>query len=418
MNFQVYIGYTGNSTDPENTGISCQAAPGDTVVFTYTKSNFDWGWGSVSELNPDLYVYAHGNDANNYWSNTGVSYDSRTEGANKILTITVPNSDTGISEIRVQISADGNDAAKSTHIANSSFSGGGDINSDTNTYPITLTLNATNGWYATQGGLDPDHNTYTLTEIVPSGAAYVPFSYTMNGTTLTPDQAGLVTVTPGTVIVTNRVLDGALKLKKIIQNNGVDDSSAGGDYYFSLQRVDQSNQPLGEPMYINLWMAGNTINDYRVMTKTAYERGDYKNYDTLNQTVITVDENATIQNLPDGLYKLVETQAPAGYNMMTESIFFAITGGAVTWTDEAGTVMSSHAMVTYTPAQAAVADDPTTSEDETAAASPATFTVGNTPGVELPSTGGPGTAVYTAAGLSLLLGAALFLLLRRRREQN
>ena len=41
-----------------------------------------------------------------------------------------------------------------------------------------------------------------------------------------------------------------------------------------------------------------------------------------------------------------------------------------------------------------------------------------TAGVELPSTGGPGTVLYTASGLTLLLGAALFLLLRRRREQN
>ncbi len=50
---------------------------------------------------------------------------------------------------------------------------------------------------------------------------------------------------------------------------------------------------------------------------------------------------------------------------------------------------------------------------------PATFTVGNTPGVELPATGGPGTALYTVTGLTLTLGAALWLILsRRKREQN
>ncbi len=41
-----------------------------------------------------------------------------------------------------------------------------------------------------------------------------------------------------------------------------------------------------------------------------------------------------------------------------------------------------------------------------------------TAGVELPSTGGPGTTFYTASGLTLLLGASFWLLLRRRREQN
>jgi LPXTG-motif cell wall-anchored protein len=40
-----------------------------------------------------------------------------------------------------------------------------------------------------------------------------------------------------------------------------------------------------------------------------------------------------------------------------------------------------------------------------------------TPGVELPATGGPGTAAYTASGLALILGA-LWMLLRRRRETN
>ena len=39
------------------------------------------------------------------------------------------------------------------------------------------------------------------------------------------------------------------------------------------------------------------------------------------------------------------------------------------------------------------------------------------PGVELPATGGPGTAAYTISGLALILGA-LWMLLRRRRETN
>ena len=33
-------------------------------------------------------------------------------------------------------------------------------------------------------------------------------------------------------------------------------------------------------------------------------------------------------------------------------------------------------------------------------------------------TGGPGTVLYTAAGLSLILGASLWLMLRRRKEQQ
>ncbi len=46
------------------------------------------------------------------------------------------------------------------------------------------------------------------------------------------------------------------------------------------------------------------------------------------------------------------------------------------------------------------------------------FTNSYQAGVELPATGGSGTLPYTLTGLTLLLGAALWLFLRRRREQN
>ena len=42
--------------------------------------------------------------------------------------------------------------------------------------------------------------------------------------------------------------------------------------------------------------------------------------------------------------------------------------------------------------------------------------VGNEPGVRLPSTGGMGTGVYTAAGAGLILLALAMLLLKRRAQ--
>ena len=112
----------------------------------------------------------------------------------------------------------------------------------------------------------------------------------------------------------------------------------------------------------------------------------------------------TFSGLTEGRYKIVETQAPAGYNNLTGAIYFAISvDGAVSWTNEQGQTISAQDLVTYTPA----------SDTD-----PATFTVGNNPGVELPATGGPGTALYTVTGLILTLGAALWLMLRRRKEQQ
>ena len=42
---------------------------------------------------------------------------------------------------------------------------------------------------------------------------------------------------------------------------------------------------------------------------------------------------------------------------------------------------------------------------------------GNTPGVALPSTGGPGTALYYALGAAMTLGSGLTLLKARRRRR-
>ena len=54
----------------------------------------------------------------------------------------------------------------------------------------------------------------------------------------------------------------------------------------------------------------------------------------------------------------------------------------------------------------------------TAAVTPGTVAITNeyVAGAELPSTGGPGTLLYTATGLTLLLGASLWLLLRRKKQ--
>ncbi|MBQ6257499.1 MAG: Cna B-type domain-containing protein [Clostridia bacterium] len=369
-----------------NTGVTYSAHVGDTVMFTFTDFYYQYS-GYTGYVSPEIKVA--------YWTNEN-SYDhyaemddisTQTVGNSRFVTFTVPETDSLCVRLHW-----GDSEEKQQIISHSSFSGGGNVNNDRNTYPYTLTLNAANGWYATLSGLDPDHNAYTLEEIVPSGAAFVPVSYTLDGTNVQP-QNGLVTVAPGTVIVTNRVLDGAVKLTKIVQDS--------------------------DPV---VTLPGAKFQLYKLTTTTA-DDGQGGTTTIPVETAIGAEQETpangeiTFTNLTNGRYKIVETQAPAGYNMMTSPIFFTITAGAVTWTNEAGTAISYQENVTYTAARAAVADDPSTPEDETSEATPATFTVGNTPGVELPATGGPGTAMYTVSGLALTLGA-LWMLLRRKREQN
>ena len=93
--------------------------------------------------------------------------------------------------------------------------------------------------------------------------------------------------------------------------------------------------------------------------------------------------------MPVGRYKIDETKIPAGYVKSDGPYIFTVAANGTTTLDS--TV--AHTMV---------------NQDGN------TFTIENEPGIELPATGGPGTAVYTVSGLSVM-AAALWLIMRRRR---
>ena len=110
-------------------------------------------------------------------------------------------------------------------------------------------------------------------------------------------------------------------------------------------------------------------------------------YNETTIRVVTVSEGGIkIAGLQDGTYTLKEVAAPAGYIITDSGKTFIIENGAIK--NEDGTSHSN--------------------EYEGIA-----FKVVNEPGVELPSTGGVGTAPYTLAGTILILGAAMLLARKR-----
>ena len=121
----------------------------------------------------------------------------------------------------------------------------------------------------------------------------------------------------------------------------------------------------------------------------------------------TTGENGLLNfgELEAGTYYLVETQAPTGYIPLAGAIKIMVNDTVTAWKGmdkaEVSQVGDSHWV--NGPGQ----------YDSTWQ-----ITVQNTPGIQLPSTGGPGTVIYTAAGLSLILGASLWLMFRRRKEQQ
>ena len=106
-------------------------------------------------------------------------------------------------------------------------------------------------------------------------------------------------------------------------------------------------------------------------------------------------EGVTLTNLVDGQYRLHELIPPKGY-VITEAypVYFVVANGEITGTE--GTI-------------------DTVRHSEIPAAENAEFIVPNTPGAALPSTGGPGTRLFTIIGAVLFAGAGLLLMKRRLR---
>lgn len=107
----------------------------------------------------------------------------------------------------------------------------------------------------------------------------------------------------------------------------------------------------------------------------------------------SVDANGcwNIPSLEIGYYKLEETKTPVGYVKVSNDPTFEVRQNPTT--KEVEVVFTDTSMVTYANG---------------------TFTVQNEPGVALPSTGGPGTRLFTILGSILIAGAGMLLWRRRR----
>ena len=108
----------------------------------------------------------------------------------------------------------------------------------------------------------------------------------------------------------------------------------------------------------------------------------------------TVNEEIFLIGLTDGDYQIVEISPPIGYLYLNTVFEFTVKNGAISEPQVDGKVIE------YTAA---------TANDD------AEFQVANTPGTELPSTGGSGTLIYTVAGIFLITLAGVLLVSRKRK---
>lgn len=157
-------------------------------------------------------------------------------------------------------------------------------------------------------------------------------------------------------------------------------------YLFSIDvtKVNDKDEKLSGAKFVLKDSANNYI-------PVSLVSGRYKVSDTLaateaNATVIS-DANGKIyiDGLAEGTYTLTETEAPATYNLLKDPV--TITIAATYDADGNCTGVSGN-----------------------------TKTVVNKAGGLLPSTGGMGTVIFTAAGVSVMLAAVLLLVIKRRKE--
>lgn len=178
-------------------------------------------------------------------------------------------------------------------------------------------------------------------------------------------------------------------------------------YALAIQKTDQNGSPLAGATFT-------LTDDNQQEIKVNGQNGMYSYSANGTATIESpADGKIIIKGLKAGTYRLKETKAPNGYNLLTEEKNIVATKAeqyktTYYYTYENGTVTS----VTVEEGATAPAGAVEVSSNGMPLVTP--VTVINNAGGLLPSTGGIGTTIFYAAGIVLMAGAVFFVVRRKR----
>lgn len=167
-----------------------------------------------------------------------------------------------------------------------------------------------------------------------------------------------------------RVYTGGANLLKV---DGDDQETTLSGAEFRLYRAATEAEQADDTVEKN-WLDGVSV---PVVAVSFFDNANFEG-DKVTAVTSGADGKVAICGLAYGTYYLVETKAPAGYNLLSAPAELVI--------DEASHLEAN------------------------------AVTVINRSGVELPDTGGIGTAIFTVTGLALMAAAGVLLVMKKRKE--
>ena len=282
-----------------------------------------------------------------------------------------------------------------------------DVTNET-TFPFTAIL---------KNGATPlaDYLVFTVDE----GGSEIEHKTNSNGQVafeLSHGQFQVLTVPAGAVLVLSETTDDFTA--DITSSAGVVDSDSVDNSFTMTVSGDDTitflNRPRGASVILRKIGYDNRDESYWNLQGATFKI--YSDPDKIVSSLVTLDERNEFTSdengllyegmIPAGTYYLDETNVPAGYNSPAGMYVLTVNNGVVTLnsTVTIGTPDLNHWITDET--------------DAVTGKTTYTVSIRNTTGVELPSTGGPGTGLFKYLGSILIAGAGLLLWKRRKNRRK